>query len=140
VCCTRPDLAAIEGYGLGMSAGSDVAERLRTAMEARDLDALGGLLTDDVRWGDGDQPRACRSRRDVVETFRRLMSEGVNADVDDPIVGEHGIMVGLQLKWPDGDQRSRRVRIYQVYMLRDAQISEIRGFDDRESALLAAGA
>jgi hypothetical protein len=79
-------------------------------MEARDVDAIGALLTDDARWGDGDQPRACRSRSDVVATMRTLMGEGL------------------------------RTLIYQVYMLRDAQISEIRAFDDLPSALEAAGA
>ncbi len=48
---------------------ADIADRLRAALTARDLDAFGMLLSDDVRWGSDDHRRACRNRSDVLATF-----------------------------------------------------------------------
>ncbi|MHB1499221.1 MAG: hypothetical protein ACYCXN_15085, partial [Acidimicrobiales bacterium] len=60
---------------------ADLADRLRTALTARDLDAFGRLLSDDVRWGSDDHPRACRNRSDVLATSARLISEGAEGAI-----------------------------------------------------------
>ncbi len=117
----------------------DLAEQVRTALEARDLDAFGALLSDDVRWGDDDHPRRCRSRSDVLATFRRLMDEGAEADITELVAGTNGLLCGLVVKWPTpGDDPSERT-LFHVYLVRNDLIVEIQTYDDRMSAALAAG-
>ncbi|MHB1519572.1 MAG: nuclear transport factor 2-like protein [Acidimicrobiales bacterium] len=78
----------------------DLAHRLRAALDSRDLDAFGTLLSDDVRWGSDDHPRACRNRSDVLATFARLMSEGAEGVITELAVGAKGILCGLAVAWP----------------------------------------
>ncbi|MDA8264617.1 MAG: nuclear transport factor 2 family protein [Actinomycetota bacterium] len=116
----------------------DLAERVRTALETRDLEALGTLLSDDVRWGDDDHPRRCRSRSDVLATFRRLMDEGVQADITELVAGANGLLCGLAVKLPGPGHPSER-RLFHVYLVRDSRIVEIQPHDDRMAATTAAG-
>ena len=117
----------------------DLTDKVRTALETRDLDAFGALLSYDVRWGDDDHPRRCRSRSDVLATFRRLMDDGVEADITELVAGTNGLLCGLAVKWPTpGDHPSERT-LFHVYLVRDHHIVEIQPYDDRESAAVAAG-
>jgi len=54
-----------------------MAEQIRSAFATKNLDAFGQLLADDARWGDDDHPNRCRSRSDVIATFRRVLGEEV---------------------------------------------------------------
>lgn len=111
-----------------------VITRLRSAFEARDLDTLAGLLADDVRWGDGDHPRTCRNAQQVLSTFARAMDDA-EATITEMVEGSNGILCGLDVHWRDG----RQVELFQVFLLRDGRVAEIRGYDDRHSAAQAAG-
>ena len=73
----------------------DLADRLRAALDTRDLDAFGTLLSDDVRWGSDDHPRACRNRSNVLATFARIMSEGAEGAISELAVETEGILCGL---------------------------------------------
>jgi ketosteroid isomerase-like protein len=117
----------------------DLTERVRAALTTRNLRAFGALLSDDVRWGDDDHPRRCRSRSDVLATFRRLMGDGVEADITELVAGTNGLLCGLDVQWPTpGDHPSKRT-LFHVYLVRDGHIVEIQPYDDRESAASAAG-
>ncbi|MHB1987657.1 MAG: nuclear transport factor 2 family protein [Acidimicrobiales bacterium] len=118
---------------------SSLAARLRDAFTARDLDAFGSLLAEDVRWGDDDHPRACRNRTEVLAAFSRGMLAGVGADITELVTGELGILCGLRLRWPTGHERAADRDIYQVYLVGNGRIVEIRRYDDRVSAGVAAG-
>jgi ketosteroid isomerase-like protein len=112
-----------------------VMTRLRSAFETRDLDALAPLLADDVRWGDDDDhPRTCRNAQQVVSTFARAMDDA-EATITEMVEGTNGILCGLDVHWRDG----RQVELFQVFLLRDGRVAEIRGYDDRRSAAQAAG-
>jgi hypothetical protein len=67
-----------------------LADRVRKAFATRDLEAFGVLLTDDVRWGDVDHPRGCRNRSDVLATFSRLMTSGVEGAITELVTGTEG--------------------------------------------------
>jgi ketosteroid isomerase-like protein len=114
-----------------------LAEQIRSAFAARELAVFGALLADDARWGDDDTPNACRSRRDVLATYERLLGEGVTGQVAETATGPGGVVCRLDVSWPEGSDSERRSTLYQAYLVRDGRIVEIRGYDDRESALEA---
>jgi hypothetical protein len=87
----------------------EIAVRLRLALDSTDLELLALLLHPDVRWGDGPDPRACRSKADVLVTFARLMGDGVAGTVMDVIVPPGGVVMGHAVTWrPEQSFRSRR--------------------------------
>ena len=116
-----------------------LAGKLEAAFRSRDIPAFTALLADDVRWGDDDHPRRCRSRADVEATFGRLMAEGVDAEIDEVEPGRDGILCRLRVNWPDPKDRRRGMAFYHAYLVREGRITEIKRLDDRRSALDAVG-
>jgi hypothetical protein len=108
------------------------AARIRTAFNARDMDAFGRLLTEDARWGDDDAVNKCRSRSDVVATFQRLLTEGVDGEIVEAIVRSTGVVFRLSVVWRDGHVDDA---FFHVYLISDGLITEIRRYDDADSAL-----
>jgi ketosteroid isomerase-like protein len=113
---------------------------IRAAWESGDLDAITSLLAPDVTWGaPGDPKPACQSREQVLSWYQRSVSDGVRGSVMDVCrVGEN-VLVGLLVTGPenaagDGGQSER----WQVLTIRDGLIGDIRGYEDRESAVAAA--
>jgi hypothetical protein len=113
---------------------ADVAVQLRLAFESMDLELLAPLLHPDVRWGDGPEPRACRSKADVLVTFARLLGDGVDGAVIDVIVLPDGVVIGHQVTWPPGHDPDRRAVVWQSFRVQDGLVTEISGHDDREDA------
>jgi hypothetical protein len=93
------------------------------------------LLHPDVRWGDGPEPRACRSATDVLVTFARLAGDGVAGTVMDAIVLPGGVVMGHAVTWPADQGTDRRLGVWQSFRVRDGLITEISGHDDRQKAL-----
>jgi hypothetical protein len=114
-----------------------LADRIRAAFASRDFDSFGELVADDARWGDDDHPNRCRGRGDVLANYRRLVDEGVTGDVTETATGPAGVMCELRIEWPEDADTSRPTTLFQVFMVRDGRVAEIRGYDDRESALEA---
>lgn len=118
----------------------EIANQIRAAFSTRDVTAFGHLLADDVRWGDDAHPRRCRSRADVLATFRGLLTTGVDADITEMTTGAEGVVLRLRVHWPEPEDRRRGTAIFHAYLVRDGKISEIRRYDDRRSAFAAIGA
>ncbi len=112
----------------------DIAAQVTAAFEARDLVSFGALLADDARWGDDDAPNKCRSRRDVVGTFERLLASGVSGAVTETRTGPAGILCHLRVHWPDPTDPVRRDEVLHLYRVRGGQIVAIEPFDDRLAA------
>jgi ketosteroid isomerase-like protein len=75
----------------------------------------------------------------VIETFRRVMDQGVEADITELVAGAQGLMCGFAVRpRRRGDPPSERV-LFHVYRVRDDKIVEIQPFDDRKAAAMAAG-
>jgi hypothetical protein len=118
---------------------ASLVDQVRDALAARDLETFGALLTDDVRWGDENHQRGCRNRAEVLKTFSRGMSEGLDGTVSELESGSNGILCRLSVTWPEDHPRSDDVDIFHVYLVRDEHIFHILRFFDRDSAALAAG-
>lgn len=138
--CVR--LARMSGPGAGTA---PLVERLRRAIEQRDVGAFGALLADDARWGDDDEPNRCRSRADVVETLVRGVTAGGSAEIEDLVAGDRAVPCALRVRWPDGEGRALGVpgepggrRLFHVYRVEDGLIAQILAFEDRRSAAAAA--
>ncbi len=102
-----------------------IADEVRDAFQQRDLDALAGLLAEDVTWGDPDNPDACHNRAEVIATYRRALDVGAAGEVVSVEPGQIGVVVHLRLP---GRER------WQLFVVRDCRIVEIRGYDDADSA------
>jgi hypothetical protein len=113
-----------------------IADELEAAFATGDLARLGPLLAEDARWGDDDASTVCRGRADVVETFARLLADGVTAEVTERVVGAHGVAIRLHVHWPDA-AAGRGINFFQAYVVRDGLVTEIQRHDDRAAALAA---
>jgi ketosteroid isomerase-like protein len=119
----------------------NIAERVRTALESGDLDAIGELLDPDVRWGPPDDPDGgCVNRDQVLDFWRLSRDAGARAAVTEVVEGADTLLVGLQVTGlaPTEDRGSETVR-WQVLTLANGLVTDIRGFDNRESAATRAG-
>jgi hypothetical protein len=113
-----------------------IAQQLRSAFTTKDLDGLGRLLAADARWGDDDHPNKCRSRADVIGTFKRLLGEGVDGTVTESVTRPKGVAVKLHVQWPNPGE-GRGVNFWQSYIVADGIVTEIQRHDDRRSAVAA---
>ncbi len=118
---------------------ASLADQVRDALTARDLEAFGTLLSDDVRWGDEHHPRGCRNRAEVLATFARALSAGLEGAVLEIESGTKGIFCELSVSWPADNPRSHDANVFHVYLVKDGEIFQILRFFDRDSAALAAG-
>jgi len=110
-----------------------LSEQIQTAFNRRDMDTFHRLLAPDARWGDDDARNKCRSREDVIRTFKRLLAEGVRGEVERVTPGPKGVLARLRVDWPD----SASEILFHVYVIRGDLIAEIRRFDDERSAVAA---
>ncbi len=116
-----------------------LAERIRAAFEARDVDAFGALLRDDVHWGDDNHPRRCRNRGEVLAVFNHGLANGIDATITELATGSRGVLCGLSLATLT-PVKGVKGEFFHVYLVDDDQrIFAILRFDDRRSAKVAAG-
>jgi len=114
----------------GPITAAGVADRVRAALEAADVDAFGDLLSPDVQWGaPGDPNPPCRSRRQVLRWYERGRAAGHRASVTDLEVHGDTLLVGLRLE--TGEER------WQVLRVGPEGVTDIRGYADRPSAEMA---
>ena len=118
---------------------ASLTDQVRNALTERDLEAFGALLSDDVRWGDEKHPRGCRIRSEVLATFARALSAGLDGAVIEIKSGTKGIFCELSVTWPVENPRSHHANLFHVYLVKDGEIFQILRFFDRDSAALAAG-
>jgi hypothetical protein len=121
------------------AAQPSLANRLRNALTSRDIEAFGALLSDDVKWGDDDTPRACHNRADVIATLTRALLTGSDGTLVDFQTGKKGIFCQFKVTPPRIELTSEERDVFHVYLVKDDQIYLIRSFDDRTSAAKAAG-
>jgi len=114
-----------------------MAARIRTALNARDMDAFRALIAEDARWGEGgpDDERTCQNRNDIISNYKRLLHQGVRGTVTETTTGPRGVACLIEIDWPEDAPNPRGRILYQVFLVRDGLISHIKGMDDRDLAL-----
>lgn len=116
-----------------------LVERIRGALGSGDLNGYADLLAPDVTWGaPGDPQPACRNRRQVLAWYQRGFDGGTRADVVEATRYGNTIIVGLRVLGRDDDPVDGTER-WQALHITDELVADIRGFEDRASALAYAG-
>jgi ankyrin repeat protein len=116
---------------LGTGVMAEIARQLGSASRDLDLDLLGSLLHPEVRW-----TGLCHDRAQVLDWYRAVLAEGIEASVRSVEVDRDAVLLGLTVTRPArGARPAPPEPLYQVFTVRDAQIVEIRGYPDRDSAL-----
>jgi ankyrin repeat protein len=116
---------------LGTGVMAEIARQLETASRDLDLDLLGSLLHAQVRW-----TGLCHDRAQVLDWYRAALAEGIEASVRSVEVDRDAVLLGLTVTRPArGARPAPGESLYQAFTVRDAQIVEIRGYPDRDSAL-----
>jgi ankyrin repeat protein len=111
-----------------------VAAQLRAAFDTSDLELLGSVLHDDVRWGGG--PAGCHNRNQVLDWYQALYNQGVQGRVTEQLLEADAVMLGLALTKPAGAGRPGLGDMqYQVFRVADGLVVEIWGLADREDAV-----
>ncbi len=114
----------------GAVTAAGIADRVRAALEAADVDAFADLLSPDVQWGaPGDPKPPCRNRSQVLRWYERGRAAGRWASVTALEVHGDTLLVGLRL-----DTEEER---WQILRVGPEGISDIRGYEDRPTAELA---
>jgi ankyrin repeat protein len=120
---------------LGTGVMAEIARHLETVSRDLDLDLLGSLLHPQVRW-----TGLCKDRTQVLDWYRAVLAEGIEAGVRSVEVDRDAVVLGLAVsRRAQGARPAPPQPLYQVFTVRDAQIVEIRGYPDRDSALTRGG-
>ena len=120
---------------LGSGVMAEIARHLETAARDVDLDLLGSLLHPEVRW-----TGLCHDRTQVLDWYRAVLAEGIEASVCSVEVDRDAVVLGLTVgRRAQGARPAPPQPLYQVFTVRDVQIVEIRGYPDRASALTRGG-
>jgi ankyrin repeat protein len=120
---------------LGTGVMAEIARQLETVSRDLDLDLLGSLLHPQVRW-----TGLCKDRTQVLDWYRAVLAEGIEASVRSVEVDRDAVVLGLAVsRRAQGARPAPPQPLYQVFTVRDAQIVEIRGYPDRGSALTRGG-
>jgi hypothetical protein len=119
----------------------DLADVVRSALTAGDLEAYQHLLAPDAHWGPPDDPGwGCHSRHEILAWYKAAQAEGMRAVVTEIIPGADCLLVGLKVSGPAAAQEAgESAPRWQVLTVRDGLIVDICGFDDRAEAADRAG-
>jgi ankyrin repeat protein len=120
---------------LGSGVMAEIARQLETVSRDLDLDLLGSLLHPQVHW-----TGLCKDRTQVLDWYRAVLAEGIEASVRSVEIDRDAVVLGLAVsRRAQGARPAPPQPLYQVFTVRDAQIVEIRGYPDRDSALTRGG-
>jgi hypothetical protein len=118
-----------------------LADALEAAFDQRDAALLAPLLAADVRWGGEEEtPETCHSDREVLAWYERLRAEGVAAQVEEVVVRERAVVLGLLVSRPGEADQSDPQQLWQTFAVADGLVVEIRGYPERDEALAFADA
>lgn len=122
------------------SSTAEVARKVRSALDASDLDAFAELLDPDVYWGPpGDDRSGCHNRSEVIDWYGRARGRGMRGRVVELVAGEGAVLVGIAVRGtPAARDRGGQLLRWQVLKLRDGKVVEIRGYERRDEAAASA--
>jgi ankyrin repeat protein len=127
------ELEDTDGSSLPLGSGvlADIARHVDAAYRGLDLELLGSLLHPDVRWSG-----QCSTKADVLDWYRRLLSDGTQATVESIEVDRDAVVMGIKVSGhAEGARPAPAELVFQVFTVDVDEIVEIRGYPDRASAL-----
>lgn len=115
----------------------ELAEQVRKALAAEDVSAFADLLDPNVTWGaPGSRNPTCKNRNQVLGWYERAQEVGVRGSVFDVDVLGDRLIVSLSVQGTEGARERGGTSLrFQVLTVRDGQIVEIVGFDEKAEAL-----
>jgi len=127
------DVAEVPG-STGTGVMADMARHLEAAYRDRDLDLLASLLHPQVSW-----TGVCRNSEQVLDWYRGLLADGTMAAVRSVEVDRDAVLLGLSVTLQaEGARPAPPQQLYQVFTVDGAQITDIRAYPDRASAVARA--
>ena len=104
---------------------------VREILERQDFEAFASALAPDVVWVGVLPGQLCRTREQVVETFREALDAGVRASPEILAASDDAIVVDFH------PQPAPELvpELHQIFVLREGEVVELRDYADRESAL-----
>jgi ketosteroid isomerase-like protein len=116
---------------IGTGVMADIARHLEAAYGDLDVELLGSFLHPQVRW-----TGACSNREQVLDWYRGLLADGIQSTVETVEVDGDAVLLGLSLaRQAVGALPEPSEHLCQVFTVKDAQITEVRVYPDRASAL-----
>jgi SnoaL-like domain len=113
-----------------------IAEKVRVALDAADLEQFADLLDPRVTWGaPGDTSPPCQTRQQVLAWYANGRAAGRRGQVRSVRTHEDKILVAMTVTSPD-DAGSDR---WQVLTVGNGRVTDIRGYDDEPAAFAAVG-
>ena len=106
---------------------------VREVIERQDFDGFAAALAPDVVWVGVLPGQLCRTREQVLATFRAALEAGVQASPE--ILAESG--EALVVDFHPQPPPELAPQLHQIFVLNDEQVVELRDFPDRRSALEA---
>jgi hypothetical protein len=107
-----------------------LARRVRSALEAGDLDAIRDLLGPSARWGapEGPGDADCRNRDQVITWWASARAAGARAVVTEVTAGPGTLLVGLDVSGtPAAREAGGTARRWQVLTVKGDRIIDIAG-------------
>ena len=117
-----------------------VAQQVRAALDAADLEQFAELLDPRVTWGaPGDPSPPCQSREQVLAWYAQGRADGRRARIRHVATNDDKIMVTMSVMSPDGSGNTTEADRWQVLTVANGRVTDIRGYDDEPAASAAAG-
>jgi ketosteroid isomerase-like protein len=117
-------------------------ELVRSGFEAAsrgDIDAIAGLLDDDVYWG-ADGGGGCENRQQTLRWMREGIARGVHVDLlDARELSDGRVVLLLQRTTPHDGEAELPDPHGQIISFRDGKITQMLVYPTAEEALSAAG-
>jgi ankyrin repeat protein len=127
----QPEEVAEVPGSVGAGVMAEVARHLEAAYRDRDLDLLASLLHPRVSW-----TGVCRNSEQVLDWYRGLLADGTMATVHSVEVDRDAVLLGLSVALQaEGARPAPPQQLYQVFTVDGAQITDIRAYPDRASAI-----
>jgi ankyrin repeat protein len=115
----------------GTGVMAEMAHHLEAAFRDLDLELLGSLLNPAVRW-----TGLCNTSAQVLDWYRQGLADGTRPSVESVEVDRDAVVLGITLsRSAEGAQPAPAERLYQVFTVDNGEVTEIRGYPDRASAL-----
>jgi hypothetical protein len=115
-----------------------IAEPVRRAMTASDVDQFAQLLSPDVHWGPrGAQKPPCRNRDQVLAWYSKGPAADATAQVIELTVAGDQLLVGLLVDFDgrrDGSGAGTVAERWQILTIGPDGVRDIRGYEARNDA------